>query len=104
LARDFGFAAAFGLAVLVFFAGAGAASAFGAGSGAPARFCAAIVFMRAMSPDDPHARRVLELTGGPLKAQIELLFLQLEYLVIELVDRHRSYVGNFHDITRRYVR
>src|SRR6185312_1788107 len=59
---------------------------------------------RDVAADDPHASRVLELTGGPLKAQIELLLLQLEYLVIELVDRHRSYVGNFHDITRRYVR
>jgi hypothetical protein len=50
LARDFGFAAAFGLVDFVFFAGVGVAtSAFGAGSGAPARFCMAIVFIRAMS-------------------------------------------------------
>jgi hypothetical protein len=52
LARDFGFAAAFGLAVFVFFSafsGFGAAAAFAAGSGIPARFCVAIVFMRAIS-------------------------------------------------------
>jgi hypothetical protein len=52
LARDFGFAAAFGLAVFGFFSAFsafGAGAAFAAGSGMPARFCAAIVFMRAMS-------------------------------------------------------
>src|SRR5262249_44336074 len=57
-----------------------------------------------VAPDDAHAGCILELTGGTLKAQIKLLLLQLEHLVIELIERHRSYVGNFHDITRRYVR
>src|SRR5215470_3570353 len=57
-----------------------------------------------VAPDDAHAGRILELTGGTLEAQIKLLLLQLEHLVIELIDRHRSYISNFHDITRRYVR
>src|SRR5215813_610820 len=30
---------------------------------------------RDVAPDDAHASRILELTGGPLKAQIELLLL-----------------------------
>src|SRR4029450_4988355 len=47
------------------------------------------------------ARRVLELTGGPLEAQIELLLLQLEHLVVELIDGHSSYVGGLH-LTHSY--
>src|ERR1700741_706462 len=58
---------------------------------------------RNVAADDAHARGILELTGGPLEAQIELLLLQLEHFVIELIERHRSYVGGFHGVTRRYV-
>src|SRR5260370_27591489 len=36
----------------------------------------------------PHARGVLQLTGRPLKAQVESLLLELENLVVELVDGH----------------
>src|SRR5689334_9430157 len=51
---------------------------------------------RDIAADHTHPRRVLELTGCPLEAQIELLFLQLEHFVIELIERHRSYIGGFH--------
>src|SRR5262245_24771980 len=47
-ARDLVFAAVLGLLAFGFLA-TGSASAFGVGSGIPARFCAAIVLMRAMS-------------------------------------------------------
>src|SRR5215468_3680832 len=56
---------------------------------------------RNVAADDAHARGILELTGGPLEAQIELLLLQLEHFVIELIERHRSCVGGFHGVTRR---
>src|SRR5262249_42701097 len=56
---------------------------------------------RDVAADDAHACGILELTGGPLEAQIELLLLQLEHFIIELVERHRSYVGSFHGVTRR---
>src|SRR5476649_49261 len=39
---------------------------------------------RDVAPNDAHARGVLQLTGSPLEAQIELLLLQLEHFVIEL--------------------
>src|SRR5688572_29083153 len=39
-----------------------------------------------------HARRVLELARGALEAQVELLFLQLQDLVVELVDGHRPQI------------
>src|SRR3954451_16968362 len=39
--------------------------------------------------DLAHARGVLELSGGALEAQVELLFLQRQELVLELVRRHR---------------
>src|SRR5215471_8489822 len=58
---------------------------------------------RDVAADDAHARGILELTGGPLEAQIELLLLQLDHFIIELVERHRSYVGSFHGVTRRCV-
>src|SRR5664279_4255132 len=51
---------------------------------------------RDVAADDAHARGVLELTGGALEAQVELLLLELEHFVIELIERHRSYVGGFH--------
>src|SRR5262245_20825007 len=51
---------------------------------------------RDVAPDYTNPRRVLELTSRPLKAQIELLFLQLEHFIIELIERHRSYIGGFH--------
>src|SRR5689334_126214 len=35
--------------------------------------------------DDAHARGILELTSGPLEAQVELLLLQLEHFIIELI-------------------
>src|SRR5687767_7205924 len=49
-----------------------------------------------IAPDHAHPRGILKLTGGALKAQIELLLLQLEHLVVELIDRHRPGVGSFH--------
>jgi hypothetical protein len=36
------------------------------------------------------------LARGALEAQVELLLLQLEHLVVDLIDRHRSDVGRFH--------
>src|SRR6185437_4825082 len=59
---------------------------------------------RDVAPDNAHARGVLQLPRGPLKAQIELLFLELEHFIIQLIERHRSYVGGFHGVTRRCVR
>src|SRR6185436_754883 len=46
--------------------------------------------------DDAHARSAFELTCGPLKAQIELLLLELEDLVLEFVWSHGSYVTDLH--------
>src|ERR1039458_9326907 len=51
---------------------------------------------RDVAANNAHARGVLELAGGALEAQVELLLLQLEHFVIELIERHRSYVGGFH--------
>src|SRR5690349_10552757 len=42
------------------------------------------------------ARGVLELARGPLEAQVEALFLELEDFVVHLIERHRSDIGNFH--------
>src|SRR6476661_9760200 len=58
---------------------------------------------RDIAPDDAHARGILELSRGTLKAQIELLFLELEDFVIKLIERHCSCVGGFHGVTRQYV-
>src|SRR4051812_49206995 len=44
-----------------------------------------------------HPRRVLELAGGALETQVELLLLALEHLVIELLDVHASGFAGFHD-------
>src|SRR5262249_8995407 len=46
-----------------------------------------------------HARGVFELTGGALEAQVELLLLQLQHLVVDLVDGHDLDIGGLH---RRY--
>src|SRR5882672_1858042 len=59
---------------------------------------------RDVAADDPHARGILKLTGGALEAQVELLLLELEHLVVDLVERHRSCVCGFHGLTRRCVR
>src|SRR5829696_7816569 len=53
--------------------------------------------------DLAHARGVLELSGGALEAQVELLFLQRQELVLELVRRFHelpSLLGNALDETR----
>src|SRR3954447_3221054 len=41
-------------------------------------------------------RRVLQLAGGPLEAQVEALLLQIEDRVIHLVGAHRADIANFH--------
>ena len=52
--------------------------------------------MRAMSRRTSRTRDgVLELAGRPLEAQIELLLLQLQHLVVELIDGHGLGVGAF---------
>src|SRR4051794_40062361 len=51
---------------------------------------------RDVTPHDPHPRCVLELSGRPLEAQVELLLLELERLVVELIDRHRAQIAGFH--------
>src|SRR3954447_9406199 len=43
---------------------------------------------RDVAPDDAHPRGVLELAGRPLEAQIELLLLQLQKLVLERIRAH----------------
>jgi len=50
------------------------------------------------------AAGILDLAVGALEAQVELLFLELEHLVVDLVERHRSCVCGFHGLTRRCVR
>ncbi|CAH1681438.1 conserved hypothetical protein [Chelatococcus asaccharovorans] len=51
----------------------------------------------------PHAVRALKLARGTLKAQVELLLLQLQKLVLELIGRHSGEVGKtlfrFHRLT-----
>src|SRR5579884_3114616 len=54
-----------------------------------------------VAPHLAHARGILQLSGGALKTQIELLLLQLEHLVVDLIERHRSGVGCFHDTATR---
>src|SRR5215831_6611016 len=57
-----------------------------------------------VATDHAHARGILELTGSALEAQVELLLLELEHFVVDLIERHRSYVYGFHGLTRRCVR
>src|SRR5215470_4473451 len=44
---------------------------------------------RDVASDRTHARCIFELSGRPLEAEIELLLLELEHLVVELIDSHR---------------
>src|SRR4029079_5488704 len=41
-------------------------------------------------------RRVLQLPGGALEAQVETLLLQIEDCILPLVVAHRANVGGFH--------
>src|SRR5262249_15802675 len=59
---------------------------------------------RNVASDCPHARGVLELTGGPGDGRGNLLFLLLVYLVIGLLGRFGSCVGGFHAVPGRSVR
>src|SRR6266851_4153035 len=43
-----------------------------------------------------HARGVLQLTGRPLKAQVESLLLELERFVVELIDGHGAEITRLH--------
>src|SRR5512134_2713374 len=52
-----------------------------------------------VAPDLPHARCVLELARRRLKAQIELLLLQLEQLVAALIGRHGADLVRLHGLT-----
>ena len=52
---------------------------------------------RAMSRRTSRTRRRFHV-GGALKAQIELLLLQLEHFVVDPIDRHCLDVGRFHDL------
>src|SRR5450631_4610926 len=54
---------------------------------------------RDVAADDAHARGVLQLPGGALETQVELLLLELEHFVLDLVERHRSCVCGFHGST-----
>src|SRR5581483_7210795 len=51
---------------------------------------------RNLATDDPHARSILQLAGGALKAEVELLLLQLRQLVGDLVGTHQAGVGGLH--------
>src|SRR4051794_9193257 len=43
-----------------------------------------------------HPRRVLQLAGGPLEAQVEALLLQIDDRIVHLVGAHRADIANFH--------
>src|SRR5262245_51782837 len=43
-----------------------------------------------------HPRRILELPGRPLEAQVELLLLELDHLFVDPLDVHASDVRGFH--------
>src|SRR5262249_25365334 len=43
-----------------------------------------------------HPRRILELPGRALEAQVELLLLQLGDLLVDLLGVHRAGFGDFH--------
>src|SRR5215208_546947 len=49
-----------------------------------------------IAPHLAHARRIFELAGRTLKAQVELLLLQPQRFVVELVDGHRSCITRLH--------
>src|SRR6185437_6939175 len=51
---------------------------------------------RDVAPNHAHARSILELAGGALEAQVELLLLELDHFVVDLVEGHRPYVCCFH--------
>src|SRR5438128_2280769 len=51
---------------------------------------------RDVAPHFAHARGIFELTGRPLEAQVELLLLELERLVVELVDGHVPDIFGLH--------
>jgi hypothetical protein len=48
---------------------------------------------RDVAANDANARRILELTGGALKPEIELLFLEVQDFLFELIARHNLEVG-----------
>src|ERR1700750_2955657 len=50
---------------------------------------------RDIAPHLAHARSILKLPGGALKAQIELLLLQTQHLGVKLVDSHRAKIARF---------
>ncbi|VTZ22941.1 hypothetical protein MPC4_260026 [Methylocella tundrae] len=54
-----------------------------------------------VAANDPHARGVFELSGGALEAEIELLFLEVQNLLLELIAGHDLEIGQtlcrFHD-------
>src|SRR5271170_2476879 len=58
---------------------------------------------RDVAPHLAHARGVFQLPAGALEAQVEVLFLELEHLVVDLVERHRSDIGRLH-VTRPTIR
>src|ERR1700675_1006813 len=47
---------------------------------------------RDVAPHRAHARGVLELAGGALETQVELLLLQLQHLIVELIDGQSPHV------------
>src|SRR6516225_5470760 len=52
-----------------------------------------------------HSGSIFQLPAGALKAQVEVLLFELEHFVVDLIDRHRSDIGWFHDAaTRRCAR
>src|SRR5439155_1618466 len=50
-----------------------------------------------VAPHLTHAGGVLELSRGPLEAQVELLLLQLGQLIVELIRRHHPELFRLHD-------
>src|SRR5712671_1420510 len=62
---------------------------------------------RDVASHQAHARRILKLTGCPLKTQVEPFFFQLQGFVVEQVDGHRPKIGRLHHqlpTIRRYAR
>jgi hypothetical protein len=51
------------------------------------RFCP-----RDIAPYDTHPRRILKLTRRPLKAQIELLLLEVQDFLFDLIDAHHAQI------------